>query len=153
MLADPLVVNAPTISSNTAITTYNVGSFALVDAGAGRSVRKDVGLPLGTLVYPLGTLSIGHSVSNENKPTPTDRTALRLDVQGTDFDGKQLNAFVYSVFGLPRGSFHTGAQSDSMPQGTLALMLAQYMIGLLGVSSTSSVLSPSNINRVIAGES
>jgi len=154
MLADPLIVKAPSLAAASAITLLESNSFAVIDAGSGQSVRKVASPTFGaqTCANP-ALLKISHSVSNENKPGLTDRTLVRFDFTLVDLDGKPFNAFAYAVIGVPRGNLSASGAGSEIANSDLGVHLVQHLIGALGVLSTANTTGVANLSRILAGES
>jgi len=153
MLADPLVVKSLDPTPATAVAVLETNSYAMIDAGSGRSTRVCAFPTMGNeaLVRP-ATLTISHSVSNENNPVKTDRTLIRFDFLIEDSAGKELKAYAYAVFGIPKGTLY------SQPDSLLSLMtLRNGMVGALAgallTSESAATLDEAKFVRIIAGES
>jgi hypothetical protein len=154
MLADPLLIKSLDITPATAFTLLESNSFAMTDAGSGRSTRVCVApsIGLGTPTRP-ATLSISHSVSNENNPVKTDRTLLRGDFILEDVNGKELKAYAYAVFGIPQGALYGAGVADQIALSDLKKALVGFLAGVLLASESASTFDETKITRVLAGES
>jgi len=144
MLSDPLTLKYLDLSSHTTVSVGSVGSFATVDVSPGKSVRQASGN--GITAGP-ATLTIAHSVSNENKPAKTDRSLVRLDLLCKDALGREMTMFAYTVFGVPRDARTYSSDLDPVA----SVYLAQAMAGILcGITATA--LDESRVTRILAGE-
>jgi len=153
MLADPLVIKSPDLGAASAITVVETNSYALIDAGPGRSVRVcNPATFYGQNCARPATLTISHSVSNENKPVKTNRSLIRLDFSLENSSGQELKAYAYAVIGAPEGTSLAAPMGDPITASECGLALAQALIGALGTSSTAATLSSTKITRVLAGE-
>lgn len=152
MLADPFPLKSLSIAAATAITVLETNSFVTIDAGAGKSIRKCASFQVAALpcVTP-ALLTVGHSVSNENKPAVTDRHAIRLDLDLQDKDGDLLRAFGFMVIGVPQGTYSTDGTTIITP-GNVGYALASNLIGALAVNSASAALSNTRLLAILAGE-
>jgi hypothetical protein len=150
MLADPLVVKSLSLTAHTAITATETLSFPRIDAGDGSAKYVLAPATIGGLVMPRAQIRIAHSVSNENKPALTDRTLIRLDVNGVDVDGRAMTGFIYTVIGMPRGFLEPGTSQN--PVGAYAQLLIPHL-GILATSVSTATLDETKILRIIAGES
>jgi len=153
MLADPLPVKVLTLGAASALTVEQTESYALIDAGAGRSVRRSTDAKINALLLPPATLTISHSVSNENKPTLTDRTLVRFDLPLLGPEGRSPKAFCYAVIGIPRGTLFAANGTSIIDNTIVGIGLTQHLIGALGVNPTANTTGVANLQRIIAGES
>jgi len=149
MLSDPLPIKYLDLTAQTPISSLFTANVAVVDVSPGRSVRKgNVYVPSATP----GTVTIGHSVSKENRGRKTNRTLIRLDCQvfGTSLDGagtgEAMNAYAYLVVGIPEGTLYS--QSGVFEKQALV----QQFLGLICVDTAEDQLSALNLNRILAGE-
>ena len=149
MLADPFVLKTLSIAANTAITVGQTDSFVTIDPGAGRSVRSCKSYANSAL--GAATLTIAHSVSNENKPAVTDRHLMRLDFAVSDKEGRAMNAFAFALFGVPRGIWDV-ANDEAADISTQAYQMATALIGALAVNPASAALSTTRLSAFLAGE-
>jgi hypothetical protein len=150
MLADPLVVKSLSLTAHTAITVTETLSFPRIDAGDGSAKYVLSPATIGGLVFSRAQIRIAHSVSNENKPALTDRALIRLDVTGSDAEGRAMTGFIYTVIGMPRGFYEPGASLNPV-SGYTHLLVPH--LGLLAVNVAAATLDETKINRIIAGES
>jgi hypothetical protein len=145
MLVDPLPVKSLSLVAHTAITVPYTDSMAVTDVAPGKSVRIGALQGLGSI---LGTLTIAHSVSNENKPVKTDRCLVRFDVPLYAASGQICTGSAYFVVATPRGCFDDAALASAYAP----LALVQALLGVIGVSPTAATLSDTNLLRILAGE-
>jgi len=148
MLTDPLNVKSLSLPAHTAITVLSTDSFAVTDIAPGKSVR--VGALASATGTPEANLTISHSVSNENKPSKTDRTLVRIDLKYKDLNGRELLAYAYMVVGIPRGAVDPSFQPISV--ATLGSTLVSALLGVVAVSATAATLDETKILRILAGE-
>lgn len=149
MLPDPLSVKSLDLPAHTAITIITTDSFAVTDVSPGRTVRACSALTSLGGDNPKARLTISHSVSNENKPTKTDRVLVRLDADLFDVQGNPtLVGSAYLVLATPRGAYVDSAQTD----GFSTRLLFETLLGVVCVSTSASTLSETNLDRIIAGE-
>jgi hypothetical protein len=143
MLADPLTIKPLDIDTATnAVTVLSNLSLATIDLSPGRTVR--IGNP-NLLNENKMQLTIAHSVSNDNKPTLTDRTLIRMDASLATSEAVPLNGYAYLVVGTPRGAF-------AGPDAYDPLLLVGALIGLLSISDSAATLSNVRLKRILAGE-
>jgi hypothetical protein len=144
MLSDPLTIKGVSLSAHSTISPSGVDSFATTDVAPGRTVRQ---CSISAITGGPATLTISHSVSNDNKPAKTDRSLLRLDFLVKDSSGREMNAYAYAVVGIPRGAYYYNDGTQALS----GVAVAQMLIGALcGV--TASALDEARITRVLAGE-
>jgi hypothetical protein len=149
MLTDPLKVNHITAVSAAAgvltTTIYAVESYAVVDLAPGKTVRKCTSAD-GTVK---STLTISHSVSNENAPFLSDRTLIRFDQQRVNEEtGKNVTASVYANIVHPQGGDFTAAVVHNLVRSLGAFLLSGESNGTDGFLADEN----STIQRIIAGE-
>lgn len=152
MLVDPLPVKTLNLSSASAITVVETNSFALVDLAPGKSVRRcaAIGGAMAGMQNAAATLTIAHSQSKENGAVPTDRSLIRLDLDGLSKSTAEkggLKAFAYLVVGAPRGAMSVDGDDVFLP-----LQLVYTLLGTFAVSTTAATLSDANLSRILAGE-
>jgi len=154
MLADPLVIKAPDLTAATAFTLANTNNFAMIDAGAGRSTRVMSNPQLGgeSMSRP-ATLTISHTVSNENNPVKTDRTLMRVDFLLEDSAGKELKAYAYAVVGVPRGTLYKAAGSDQSIDFSMGLAMLGVLVGVIASAEGANNFDETKVLRILNGES
>jgi len=156
MLADPLVIKSLDPNPATAVTVLETNSYAMIDAGAGRSTRvcSEPTIAGHELTRP-GKLSISHSVSNENSPVKTDRHLIRFDFIVEDLSGKEIKTYAYAVFGVPRGTFKESpnVEAAEVNSSLLQRALVGALTGALLASESAATFDESKFTRIIAGES
>lgn len=145
MLADPLPTYPLEVDAAAPNTGYAI-DLAVTDISPGGSVRiwSDDAGSLGTTTNLKLRLSISHSVSNENKPVPTDRTLIRLDatVLSPDTNGNSPTGSVYMVFAQPRNGQFSPADM---------VLIARYLIGAI-LKEDGTHISNERLLRLLAGE-
>lgn len=149
MLPDPLTLKGLnfTGSQTVAGVITSASTVAVTDVSPGRTVRKGF---VPNLPAP-ATLTISHTVSNENKPVKTDRHLVRLDAKlssdASNVNKGDLTASCYVVITVPHGAVDTnGAEYD-------AYYMLSALIGFLTVNpSTGNLDARATLNRLLSGE-
>lgn len=156
MLADPKKIVIPGQVGTIQMLDTTSGGFAsdqvlqlgLIDLAPGKSVR------CGTLADGRkATLTISHSVSNENKGTLTDRAAIRLDIRKNVEGIGGVTAQATLTTSTPRDGFATSDVRALVTSLMSAIMAsdATDMSGTDGVTLTMSN-GDDTLNRVLNGE-
>ena len=155
MLADPLPIKRLSLAAHAAITVTYTDSWPRIDAGDGSARYELSSLSLGgNLPNGSATLRIAHSKSNEQKPVLTERTLCRFDYPLLGLDGKKYNCYAYTVIGMPLTSVVDSSDPTTViSAATIKRALAEYLVGILAVSSTAATLDETKIDRILAGES
>jgi hypothetical protein len=156
MLTDPLPIKTVTLSAHSAVTVGATHSFARVDAGDGSARYVDATALLSGIVVLNGpsVLRTAHSVSNENKPTKTNRTLIRLDIPLLGLGREMLGAYCYSVIGIPATNMLDPTDGETIvTPATIGVALTNFLVGALACSSTAATLDETKIARILAGES
>jgi len=143
MLSDPTTIKGISLAAHTTISVSTSDSYATIDVAPGKSVRK---CSSSAVSGGPATLTISHSVSNDNKPAKTDRALVRIDYLVKDSEGREMNAYAYAVIGIPRGATMYNSQDEFE-----SIMVVQSLIGALS-GITASALDETRITRVLAGE-
>jgi hypothetical protein len=151
MLPDPLVLPAlwsPTISVTSTGTAAN---FSIRDISPGGSSR--VNPYYGFAANSTASLTISHSVSNENKAAgvSTDRSLIRLDVSRPNAQGVQVGAFAYLVVGTPHSADFTLAELQSFV-GALFATLCGTQASLAAGNFIYDHTTSSTLARILSGE-
>lgn len=157
MLADPKKIVIPgqvdsitlNAASNNGYTTDQLLSLGLVDLAPGKSVRT------GTLADGRkATLTVSHSVSNENKGTLTDRAAMRLDIRKNVADVGSVTAQATLTVSTPRDGFTPSDTRDIVASLMAAIMSTDgtNYAATSGVSISMSTETEDTLGRVIRGE-
>jgi len=126
------------------------GAFRLLDLSPGRTVRKADSALIGVVGAHTATLTISHSASKENGAVPTDRSAVRLQVQKTTAEGKSVIAHATLVLAYPSSNF-TVAEMVAIWQ-TLVLQLSMGNDGVFPSGTLTYAELPLAIERIILGE-
>jgi len=150
MLPDPLTVKAPVLNGTTALTLDTTESFAIIDVSPGRTVRQ---ANLSALASTLSLLTISHSVSNENRPSKTDRHLIRLDTRfkaGIE-DSREVTASAYCVVAVPRGAY-TETNGDPVDNNVVQHLLNILFGAMFTGSSNATLDSGAKFFRLLGGE-
>jgi len=152
MLPDPLTVKSPSLGGSTALTLDATESFAITDVSPGRTVRVAT-MQNGGLASLPATLTISHTVSNENRPSKTDRHLIRLDVRTVaDTQGsREVTASTYLVIAVPRGAYRS-VGGDPFDDECILDML-NTLFGVIFTGSSAATLDGgAKFTRLMAGE-